>query len=157
VKQPVNGSTVRSSCAVDVDRLGLRLKRRPVAVTIIALVEFARAAMILVVAICMPLFPNANLAARTDVKVLTYVSAGQNLPSSVQAPIVLPLAAASLVVLGLGLWFLKKWARNLLMIGSGGVVVLWIRRFFSIRRSDILHFKPNCSAKLYTQSSFSTP
>jgi hypothetical protein len=40
----------------------------------------------------------------------------------------MPLIAFLVFSIGLGLWFLKKWARNTLMITSGTTVVLWLRR-----------------------------
>jgi hypothetical protein len=39
------------------------------------------------------------------------------------------LIAVFVFNIGLGLWLVKSWARNALMITSGTTVVLWLRRF----------------------------
>jgi hypothetical protein len=106
-----------------------RLRRRPLAITLIALFQFARAGFILFVAVSTWLAPDAHLSSRLEIRVLTYVAARHNLPSPALIPVVLPIIAALPFALGCGLWFLKKWARNTLMITSGTTALLWIRYF----------------------------
>jgi hypothetical protein len=103
-------------------------KPRPGPITLISLFEFVRAGFILVVAFAAWAAPNTHLTSRLDVKVLTYVAARRNLPPAGLIQVLMPLIAAFLIVVGCGLWFLKKWARNTLMITSGMTVVLWIKR-----------------------------
>jgi hypothetical protein len=105
-------------------------KKTPLAVVLIAVLQFARAGVILFVVLCTWLFPDANLTSRPEIKVLVYVAAAQNLPAAILVPVVMPAVALSLLAVGLGLWFLKSWARKILMLTSGITAVLWIRRFF---------------------------
>ena len=102
---------------------------RPLSITLIALFQFFRAGIILLIVLCLWIFPDANLSSRIDVKVLTYITARQPLPPAFLVPIVMPVVAAYLAVTGFGLWFLKKWARNILMITSAVTSLMWIRGF----------------------------
>jgi hypothetical protein len=72
---------------------------------------------------------DAAFATAIGIKILTYIAARQPLPPTALLPIVMPLIAAYLFATGFGLWFLKMWARNVVMITSGGTAVLWIRAF----------------------------
>ena len=112
-------------------------QERPPAVTAIAVYEWSRAAILLLVLIYLLMAPDQRLAPTTRVKFLTYVVAGHNLPPAPLVPIILPVLALYLVAIGAGLWMLKNWARNLLIVTSGLTVVLWIR-YFAL--SAILHY-----------------
>jgi hypothetical protein len=103
-------------------------RKRPVPITVIALFQFVRACFIFFIALNAMFLPDAQLVSRTDIKILTYVLSRQNLSSSATAAVFLPMVAAYLSAIGVGLWFMKKWAKNLLMITSGMTVFLWTRR-----------------------------
>ena len=63
-----------------------------------------------------------------DVQVLTYVVTRHNL-STFSALFMMPAVAIFAFSVGWGLWFLKRWARNAVIITSAVTVVLWLRRF----------------------------
>jgi hypothetical protein len=104
---------------------------RPAVVTAIALYEFFRAALILLVLLSIQMDPTGYLTSRLDVQVLTYIVTRHNV-SSYAIPFLMPLVAVFVLSIGLGLWFLRKWARNALMIASGTTVVLWLRHFLVV-------------------------
>lgn len=104
-------------------------RKRPVVVTLIALLQFFRSGFILLVVLSTWLIPDAHLYSRLDVKVLTYIFARQNPSSPILIMTIMPLIAVYLSAIGLGLLFLKKWARNALIATSGMTVLLWVRRF----------------------------
>jgi hypothetical protein len=62
-------------------------------------------------------------------KILTYIAARQALPPPALLPIIMPVIAVYLFATGLGLWLLKKWARNVLMITSATTAIMWVRAF----------------------------
>jgi hypothetical protein len=103
------------------------VRARPLVVTAIAIYEFFRASIILLVLLSTRLDPNGYLTSRMDVRILTYVVTRHNV-STYANSIIMPLVAVSVFSIGLGLWFLRKWARNAVMISSGATVVLWLRR-----------------------------
>lgn len=111
-------------------------QERPPAVTAIAVYEWPRAAILLLVLIYLLMAPDQRLAPTTRVKFLTYVVAGHNLPPAPLVPIILPVLAVYFIAVGAGLWMLKSWARNLLIVTSGLTVVLWVR-YYALRA--ILH------------------
>ena len=107
--------------------------KRPLSITLISLFQFTRAIIILFIVLGLWAFPDANGASRLDIKVLMYVAARQPLPPAILIPIVMPIIAGYLFITGFGLWFLKKWARNILMITSGMTSCMWIRGFLVYR------------------------
>jgi len=111
------------------ERHAQQRKERPLSVTLIAMFQFSRAAAVLLIFLFTSVFHDEAFGSAIGVKVLTYIAARQPLPPAALLPIIMPLIAAYLSTTGFGLWFLKKWARNLVMITSGGTAVLWIRAF----------------------------
>ena len=98
--------------------------KRPTAVTVIAAIQFARAGYILFVYLAKWLIPWARLTLRHDVQMYIYVVTD----FSAGSPLV-PAAAAYAAVTGLGIWHLKKWARNILKATSAVTVLIWLRAF----------------------------
>jgi len=94
-------------------------KTRPPCVTLLAPFQFLRAAIVLCVLLSVWEFPDSHLDSRLEVKALTYLATQHPLPEGLMIPVVLPLSAVYLSSIGVGLWRLKKWARNVLMITSG--------------------------------------
>ena len=72
------------------------------------------------------LLPNAGLTTIVDTKAVIFVFARQNLFTGIPL-IILPFVAAYLCVTGIGLFRLKKWARDVLMVASGATILLWAR------------------------------
>jgi len=106
-----------------------REKARPLSITVIALWQFLRASVLFFIVSMGVLFPAASFDKMTSIKVLGYLASRQSLPSMTSIPIVTLLIGIYLFATGLGVWFLKKWARNLLMVTSGMEACLWIRGF----------------------------
>jgi hypothetical protein len=91
---------------------------RPHIVTLIALFQFFRASVLLLMALGTWAFPDLHLDSRAEAPY----------PAIVRL-FVAVLIAVFYTATGIGLWRLKKWARNILMVGSGMNVVLWLRGF----------------------------
>jgi hypothetical protein len=111
------------------ERQARQIKERPLSVTLIAMFQFSRAVAVLLIFLFTSVFHDEAFGSAISVKILTYIAARQPLPPAALLPIIMPLIAAYLSTTGFGLWFLKKWARNLVMVTSGGTAVLWIRAF----------------------------
>jgi hypothetical protein len=93
-------------------------------VTGIALLQFGKAWVLLTVATVASLVPEATrIYGREFSAVVYFASHGKN----PRGPL-LPLIAVYVAVMGWGLWGLKGWARNALMVTSGLTVAIWLRR-----------------------------
>ena len=106
----------------------LRKRVRPTAVTVIATYEFFTGALMLLLLLGTWLDPTGHFSGSLDFEILTYVVTQHNVSTYSSSPI-MPLIAAFVVSTGLGLWFLKKWARNILIVVTAMTTVLWLRRF----------------------------
>jgi hypothetical protein len=93
---------------------------RPGAVILISLYEFARAALILVAAAAIWIRAH-NPPSSDAAQAMSYAALG-----GLTVAVALALAAYSLVI-GWGLWTLRKWARNILLASSGISSAYWIR------------------------------
>lgn len=111
-------------------------QERPPAVTAIATYESLRAATLLLILVYILFSPGDKVVSSTRIQFLTYIVAGHSLPPAPLVPIVLPVLAVYFIAVGAGLWMLKSWARNLLIVTSGLTVVLWVR-YYALRA--ILH------------------
>jgi hypothetical protein len=93
-------------------------------VKLIALFQWAKAGLLSGLAVIAWIRPDEFEALRSSMRLVIYVSARSSPPL-----FLFPLVAAYLTVVGWGLWSLRKWARNTLMITSGMNVALWARYF----------------------------
>ncbi len=82
--------------------------------------------------------PAGHLASRLDVQVLTYIVTRHN-SSTFSTPFVMLLVAVPVFGIGLGLRFLKKWARYALMVASGGTEFFGYAALWSIGLLAPLH------------------
>jgi hypothetical protein len=133
VGPPVDGLT-RNSGGM------LQRRARPGVITFVAAIQILRAAVALCIGLAIWAFPNSGLDSLIGVKALAYLSAHHELAPRTVAPFTMTLFAAYLALTGCGLWNLKKWARNALLLTSGLTVILWVRYFAldsMIRNSDI--------------------
>lgn len=104
-------------------------KVRPFPVTLIALFQFFRAALVICIVASILAFPDWHLDSRLELKALTYLVAQKPLPSGLLSLVILPALGIYFLVVGTALWRLQKWARNLLLTTTGLTAFLWMRRF----------------------------
>ncbi len=97
-------------------------RQRPTPVTLIALFQFFRAAILLIVASVIWSYPGQRWGP-TAFWVLFYIVSNGGGPPGIFAPFL----AAYYVVVGYALLKLRKWARNILVVTSGFVSLMWIR------------------------------
>jgi hypothetical protein len=102
-------------------------RTRPRPVTLVALVHFAGAGILICFILLTILDPGANLASHRFVETLVYILTRRNIAQSPLIPIFMPLSVVYLSVAGWGLWNLQKWARHLVVGASGLTVILWLR------------------------------
>lgn len=95
---------------------------RPPILTFISTCEFLRAGLALTVFAVVLRHPGARWGATEFRQFYAAVCAG--LP-----PMLAPAVAAYSLVMGVGLWRLRKWARNFLAATSGVKVAFWLRGF----------------------------
>lgn len=102
-------------------------KTRPRPITLIALLHFCAAGIVLSIALLTLVAPGMHLNSMLTVQVTAYVITGHNLVSEGSIPIVMPAIAIYLGAIGWGLWRLQKWARHVLIATSGLTVAVWAR------------------------------
>ena len=95
---------------------------RPLPVTIVAMVQFAKAAFLLTVGMMPFLGDESGLASIPDFRDLLFLASHGKDPKGL--PIVLFGVYAAVV--GWGLWRLKRWARNSLVFSSGLMLLFWL-------------------------------
>ena len=95
---------------------------RPSVVTVIALWQFFRAALLITVACVLIGDPNSRWGSLGFWDLIYVASNGGGRPGLLS----LPFAIYSIAV-GIGLWFLKRWARVVLMVTSGIATLFWLR------------------------------
>ena len=96
---------------------------RPTPVSAIALLQFSKAWILLLVAVIAWQVPEAIRDYRDVVSAVVYfASHGKNARG-----LMVPLIALYVAVMGWGLWSLKGWARKSLMTTSGLTIVVWVR------------------------------
>jgi hypothetical protein len=95
---------------------------RPFPVTCMALFQFAKAAFLLLVAALPLLGHEGRLAYIPDLRDLVFVAAHGKDPHGLLLLFFGIYAAA----IGIGLWRLKRWARNSLVFTTGLMLVLWL-------------------------------
>lgn len=95
--------------------------------TVVALIQFVGASVLIMIVLSTLLDPGANLASQRWVATLVYLLTRRNMAQNSLIPIVMPLAAAYLIATGYGLWTLRKWARHIVVGTSGLTVILWLR------------------------------
>ena len=96
--------------------------QRPITITLIAFLQFAKAWVLLLVAWMVWKAPEALQGSNTAAT-LVYLAAHGSNPRGVFLAVftIYPL------VIGAGLWFLQPWARYALMVTSGVTVAKWVR------------------------------
>ena len=99
--------------------------RRPLAVTVIAAFELSKAGFLLVLMAILYTRSDALLGAGSSLRLLISVATNHIVTSaspldsrSVGVTLLFPLYAAVCSVFGLGVWFMKRWARRILMWAS---------------------------------------
>lgn len=97
---------------------------RPGPITLIALFQFSKAAFLFVVVVLVWLSPEMQWGSRTFWGSVYIASHGGGLPSFLT-----PIVAVYAAIIGVGLWRLQRWARNLLMVTSGLSAARWLRYF----------------------------
>jgi len=125
--------------ARDGGRTAQRYARPPI-ITFVAAIQFLRAGVALCIGWAIWAFPNSGLDSLMRVRALAYLATHHALAPRAVAPFAMTLSAAYLLLTGLGLWNLQKWARNVLLLTSGLTVVIWIRYFALdsfIRNTDL--------------------
>lgn len=95
---------------------------RPRTVTFIAAIQFTRAAYILIFLATKWLALSSHWVDTREAQTLLFIAAHDNARSPI-----LPVAAIYAAVVGWGIWEMKSWARNILMITSGIRALMWIR------------------------------
>ena len=102
---------------------GLRKRKRPLTVTLVALYQFCRALSLLAIVASLFGASTVDLTVRAHLRALIYLVTRQDMTgqSAPVAPIltIFALLAAYYVAIGLGLLFLDKWARRAAMLMSG--------------------------------------
>jgi len=97
---------------------------RPFPATMIALLQFAKASFLALIALTARFNPDA-LREIPSLPALIYLAAHGR---DVSGPL-LPLVAIYTTVIGWGIWRLWRWARKTLIISSSLMVGLWARKF----------------------------
>jgi hypothetical protein len=132
--EPAKGNVVQAEdwaqqidqrSTTDGDRDTMHRRVRPGIVALIALFQFSKAAFLILVVALVWQFPDMQWGSLTFWGIVYIASHGGGAPGFMT-----PLIAAYAAVIGWGLWSMKKWARNLLMITSGFSVVRWARYLF---------------------------
>jgi hypothetical protein len=121
-----------------------RAAKRPFAVTLIALFQFAKAVFLLIAARELGVDPTRQMRSPLTVQALMYIAAHGNARG-----VLVPIVATYIGVVGWGLWRLKQWARNLLMVTSAVTVAVWIRRLVLV---DWALKSPTLKSELARQS-----
>ena len=98
--------------------------QRPLAVTLIAIFQFAKGGFLFVLTALAWIDPARFPDLRLAMRIAIYIAARSNPPA-----FLLPLVAIYSATIGWGLWRLKKWARNILAATCGLSVALWVRYF----------------------------
>lgn len=109
---------------------------RPFPATAIALLQFAKAAFLGLVAVTARFNPDA-LRSIPSLPALVYLAAHGR---DVAGPL-LPFVAIYTAVIGWGIWRLWRWARKSLVISSGLMVGLWTRKFILDRMAGEQSFR----------------
>lgn len=95
---------------------------RPSGITTLAYWQFSKAAYLLLVGAVGLLFSRPDLSTGGTAGLLVYIAAHGFQPPVILLPIVAIVPAS----FGWGLWRLRPWARNILLISSGIMSVRWI-------------------------------
>lgn len=114
---PPSGDSIASK-----ERDTLRQKRRPGLVTLIALFQFSKAGFLLVVIALVLVHPEMQRGSLPFWGLVYVASNGGGRPGLVTL-----LVGIYSAIVGWGLWVLKPWARNILMVTSGLTTLRWIR------------------------------
>ena len=99
---------------------------RPLPVTLIALLQFAKALFLWLVVWASRFEPVLLYRFPSLPAFLYFAAHGRD----TRGP-VLPVVAAYVGLIGLGLWFLWGWARRSLIFSSALMIGLWVYRFFN--------------------------
>jgi len=97
-------------------------QQRPTSVTYVAVFQFLKAWFLLLVTIVSFSNPSIIKSGGTLAGMVFLAAHGKN-----PRGFAIPLFALYSCIVGFGIWRLKNWARNSLMITSGMTVALWIR------------------------------
>ena len=120
--QSVEWETERRGERSEVDSPVLRRRTCPGIVTLIAVFQFLRGAVLFLVSAISWTHPDTQWGSLTFWGTVYVASNGGGRPG-----ILTPITAVYAVIIGWGLWSLKAWARNLLMLTSGLTAIMWIR------------------------------
>ena len=108
--------------------------KRPLGVTLLALFEFLKAGFLLVLMAIVSKRPEALLGAGPSLRLLISLAtshivttASHLVGKSVGVTLLFPLYSVIGVVFGCGLWFMKSWARTVLMWISGIYIVRYLQ------------------------------
>ena len=99
-----------------------QLKSRPGLITLIALFQFSKAGLLLIVIALVLEYPEIQWGSLPLWGLVYIASNGAGRPGLVTLLIVVYS-----VIIGWGLWVLRRWARNILMVTSGLTTLRWIR------------------------------
>jgi hypothetical protein len=99
---------------------------RPLPVTLIALLQFAKAWFLMTVVAVARFVPDALHSMPTLPALLYFAAHGRD----TRGPL-LPAVAVYVGLIGCGLWRLWGWARRSLIFSSAGMIALWAFRFLS--------------------------
>lgn len=110
---------------LNTDNIPRQQVRRSRPVTYIALFQFTKAAFLLYIAALVVTGRNGRLAAIPDLRDLIFVASHGKDPHG----LLLLFFGAYAAAIGVGLWRLKRWARNSLVFTTGLMLVLWLSHY----------------------------
>lgn len=105
----------------------VRLRRidRPVAITAIAMFQFAKAWFLLLVVMVLRYAPEAMQHFPALPQAIYFAAHGRDTHGYL-----LPVIGVYVAVTGWGLWRLQRWARRSLIASSGLMLAIWAHRFY---------------------------
>ena len=95
---------------------------RPLPVTILAMIQFAKAGFLLSVALLPGMGAESGIASIQDFRDLLFLASHGKDPKG----LLIVLFGIYAAVIGWGLWRLKRWARNSLVLSSGLMLLFWL-------------------------------
>lgn len=122
---------------------------RPLGLALLALYEFSRAGLLLVLMAAVYVRPDALSDAGPSLRLLISLATDHIVTTqshlgggSLGVILLFPLYAAASAILGCGVWFLKRWARIILLLSSGIALVRYFEgimiRDWALRQPTIL-------------------
>lgn len=104
--------------------------KRPVAVAGIALLQILRSLVMLGLIFWLVTFPADDLLHRVEVRAVALLSAGYPMSNDTTTLVLMGAYALLMMVVGAGVWMMKKWASVTLAVLSGLTVAYWTMQLF---------------------------